>query len=545
MKAALYARFSTDKQRDASIDDQFRECERVAEAAGLKVVGRFEDRGISGGTHQRPGYQALLAAARARTFDVIVAEDISRVWRGRGEFGSRSCELEDLGVHLLTAVGDDTRRDGWSLVLQIKSAMAEHARREASYRTRRGLHGNAIAGKPTGGRAYGYVAARDTASGQIELEPTEAATVVRIFEMYASGLSPRAIASQLNGEGVPSPGASWKRTERRTDRKWLASAIHGDVNRGTGILNNKRYIGSIIWGRSEWKRSAADSAKRRHRMLAAGTAHERSDEGLRIVPDELWQQVKARQQARSQDVGVRVKSGPRRHVRPAKYLLSGMLRCAACESSFVLSNGTRYQCATHVNGDACDVTLTLPRERAERIILECVEVDLLDPAKLKELETRYAVTVPRPLSDNSRRIAELDLAIRNIGDAIAQGLVSEAMATRLREAEQERTHLIEARAKPPVAPRKPSAPTLERRVADMRNRLAQGGDVAREVLRELLPDGVWLEADSSGRFLWAVFADGVGKALFDQHVSADMFHTTGESVSVVAGVGFEPTTFGL
>ncbi len=128
MKAALYARFSTDKQRDASIDDQFRECERVAKSAGLDVVARFEDRGISGGTHTRPGYQALLTAARAHAFDVMVVEDISRLWRNRAEFGPRSAELEDLGVHCLTCVGDDTRRDGWGLVIQIKQAVTPAAR---------------------------------------------------------------------------------------------------------------------------------------------------------------------------------------------------------------------------------------------------------------------------------------------------------------------------------------------------------------------------------------------------------------------------------
>src|ERR1017187_6731654 len=235
MRAALYARFSTDKQRDASIDDQMRECERVAKAAGLEVVARFEDKGISGGTASRPGYQALLAAVRRREFDVIVTEDISRLWRNRAEFGPRSAELEDLDVHCLTCVGDDTRRDGWGLVIQIKQAVAEHARREASYGTRRGLEGNAISGKSTGGRAYGYIPARDAKSGQIEIDEGQAATVRRIFELYADGTCPRGIAATLNAEGIPSPGARWNRTVRRRDRKWLASAIHGDVNRGTGI----------------------------------------------------------------------------------------------------------------------------------------------------------------------------------------------------------------------------------------------------------------------------------------------------------------------
>ncbi len=166
-----------------------------------------------------------------------------------------------------TCVGDDTRRDGWGLVHQIKQAVAEQARREASYRTRRGQEGKALVGQSTGGRAYGYVAAADSPSGQIEIDETQAAIVRRIFQMYADGWSARNIAARFNAEGVPSPGATWKRTKRRTDGKWLASAIHGDQRCGTGILNNRRYIGVILWGRSEWKRSAADSAVRRQRML--------------------------------------------------------------------------------------------------------------------------------------------------------------------------------------------------------------------------------------------------------------------------------------
>src|SRR5882762_11785229 len=125
MRAALYARFSTEQQRGESIDDQFRQCERTALAQGFDVVARFSDASISGGTAERPGYQALLSAARRGDFSVIVAEDISRLWRSRAEYGPRSAELEDLGVHLVTAVGDDTRRDGYGLMISIKAAMAD------------------------------------------------------------------------------------------------------------------------------------------------------------------------------------------------------------------------------------------------------------------------------------------------------------------------------------------------------------------------------------------------------------------------------------
>jgi hypothetical protein len=74
----------------------------------------------------------------------------------------------------------------------------------------------------------------------------------------------------------------------------MASAIHGDVTRGTGILNNPLYTGRVVWGRTRWQRSATDSAVRLVRA-AESPAIEHVDERLRIVADELWRRVKANQ----------------------------------------------------------------------------------------------------------------------------------------------------------------------------------------------------------------------------------------------------------
>jgi DNA invertase Pin-like site-specific DNA recombinase len=100
MRAALYARFSTDKQ--ASMEDQLRVCRRIADLHGFEPTALFEDAAISGGTTQRRGYQSLLAAARRRDVDVIVAEDTSRLWRNMAEQSPRLAELRDLGVHVVT-----------------------------------------------------------------------------------------------------------------------------------------------------------------------------------------------------------------------------------------------------------------------------------------------------------------------------------------------------------------------------------------------------------------------------------------------------------
>ena len=187
-------------------------------------------------------------------------------------------------------------------MIQIKQAVAEHARREASYRTRRGLEGRARSQQSTGGRAYGYIAARDSASGKREIHAEQADIVRNIFEWYASGRAPRWIASELNRLGVPSPGSSRRRTSDRlnaTRRKgWVASAIHGDRKRGTRILNNPLYNGVVLWGRSAWKRSAVDSKRRRCTMQNDRDQRvQYQDEALRVVPAGLCERVQARQRA--------------------------------------------------------------------------------------------------------------------------------------------------------------------------------------------------------------------------------------------------------
>lgn len=272
MRAALYARFSTENQREASIEDQYRACTRVAIAAGITVVDQFADRGISGGTADRPGYQGLLASARAGQFDIVIAEDISRLWRNRSEYGQRSAEFEDRGIHLLTCVGDDTRRDGWGLVLGIKQAIAEHQRREISYRTLRGLEGRALAGESTGGRCYGY-------NGIAVLEP-QARVVRYIFQLYAAGCSFAGVALQLNGEAIPAPrGGPWRPSTVDT------------------LLANPRYRGEAIWGRSTARGSARDSARRHRVTRPEGPLTLRQDEAQRIVPENLWQAARDRRAA--------------------------------------------------------------------------------------------------------------------------------------------------------------------------------------------------------------------------------------------------------
>jgi site-specific DNA recombinase len=565
VKAVLYARVSTTDQREASLDDQLRECEELCKRERFEVVGRLKDFGISGEESNRPQYQAALRMIESGEADVVVAHELSRLWRSSSEQATQLEQFEFRGRHVVTCNGIDTRRDGFEFNVAVEGARSKTETKRIATRVHRSLKGNVLEGRSAGGRVYGYRSepiydsTRTDAYGRHEIvgalrrvEPTEAEIVRRIFALYADGTSPRNIAGILNAEAVPSPGAAWRRKTRRRDAKWLASAIHGDPKRASGILNNETYLGNVVWNRRQMKKRPRTS-KRIAVMRSGDEQISRANPALQVVSVELWERVKARQKKQAHELGTRVRGGLRKHKPgagpPARYMLSGFLKCDACGAGFVLANASRYACASHTNGGdaACSVSATVPRVRVEAAVLDCIETDLLNPATLAEIEQRYRAATSEFAPDHAVRIAELDNEITRLVEAVASVGVSAALAARLKSAETERARLLAAsKPKTPVA-RSIAPATLERRVALLRARLAEGGAVARAVVQELFPHQLWLRVEADGR-LWMELRADIGSLipLLDLDVSA-MFPLVEAQVgnSMVAGVGFEPTTFGL
>ena len=460
MKAALYARYSTEKQSGASIEDQFRVCERLAEHHGFRVVERFSDAAISGGTAERPGYQALLAGARRHGFEVILAEDTSRLWRNLAEQAPRLAELSDLGVHVVTH-DLDTRTESAGMLGAVLGASSEAYRREIGRRTRRGLEGRARQRKPAGGRSYGYIPAALSGTGRIEIDETQAAVVRRIFERYAAGKSPRAIADELNRDRIPSPGANWSRTERRKSG-WVASALNGD-GKGTGILHNAVYTGQVIWNRQRWVRSAANSHKRRRVENPQSEWIVHQEERLRVVQQELWERVRARKLERSHDVGERVSRGLSRAAaqhtgRTPRYLLSGLLRCSQCGAVYTIAGAMHYACSTYLSGGlgGCTNGARLHREKAEEGVLAGIRRTFLDPQVLEEAKRRARALIrastveSKPADANAKRVRALKEEIDNLVSAVAQGALrsSPSIAAKLRGADEELEQLEESLVRP-------------------------------------------------------------------------------------------------
>jgi hypothetical protein len=216
-------------------------------------------------------------------------------------------------------------------------------------------------------------------------------------------------------DNIPSPGAAWRRTDtgRHAKRrgKWVGSAIHGDPARGYGILNNERYIGRLNWGRLQRKRGAANSRKRTAIVADASLLVTREDSRLRIISDELWQRVKARQSARAiGPIGVKVsKAG-----KPATSLLSGLLLCADCGSRFIARNQRSYQCATRAYGglSACSNEIQIHRENAETAIVHYLAEELLSPEAIEVAKREYREAVIQELE--SRQMVVTSAHLRSL-----------------------------------------------------------------------------------------------------------------------------------
>ena len=207
-RVALYARYSSDQQREASIDDQFRVCREYAEREGWKIVATYKDSAISGDSViLRPGVQTVLADAQCGKFDLVVAEALDRMSRDQADVATLFKHLRFAGVGIVTlAEGEITE-----LHVGLKGTMNALFLKDLAAKTHRGLRGRVEQGKSGGGLCYGYDVVKRTDDkgepirGERRINEDEAETVRRIFKEFAAGVSPRTLARRLNAKRIPGP----------------------------------------------------------------------------------------------------------------------------------------------------------------------------------------------------------------------------------------------------------------------------------------------------------------------------------------------------
>jgi DNA invertase Pin-like site-specific DNA recombinase len=331
-RVALYARFSTDLQRQTSIGDQLVAARQRAAREGWPVVIERADEGVSGSVPvaMRAGGKALLADALARRFEVLIVEGLDRLSRDMGEQDQIVKRLEYRGIRLIgTSDGYDTLAKGRKVMRVARGLVNELYLDDLRDKTHRGLAGQFARGLSAGGRSFGYGTEDAGPQGgrRVVIDEAEAAHVRWIFEQAAAGSSLRAIAHQLNARGIASPRGG----------TWAVSALFGSASRGLGLLNNEIYIGRVIWNRRQWVKDP-ETGSRRYIERPRSEWQEREAPELRIVSAELWERVHGRDRR-----GPAVGTGRRRGA-VAKTLFGGLLTCQACGGPMIAINRQRYGC---------------------------------------------------------------------------------------------------------------------------------------------------------------------------------------------------------
>lgn len=321
--AAIYARYSTDEQSPTSIEDQVRQCRKLAAEKGFEVEDQwvFSDAAISGGTKgsaKRAAFTQVLDAAEAREIDVLFADEVSRVARNQLD-GAKICDLvERTGLRIVTGDGIDSQADrNWQFLWAFKLMVAVQQNQSTATEVIRGMLGQLGRGYMIAKAPFGYVPERITGPDGRRLgtlwkpDEAKAAIVVNMYGWRYEGQSLLKIAKRLNNENIPSPGQS----RRKTPTYWRPATV-------VQTLGNTAYKGVFVWNGSSHTKAIA----KRRRETVVTVPFDRPE--LRLVSDEVWAACNPSEGTE------RIRGG-------GKHALSGVVRCGHCNAKLSIGGNKK------------------------------------------------------------------------------------------------------------------------------------------------------------------------------------------------------------
>jgi DNA invertase Pin-like site-specific DNA recombinase len=520
---------STDKQSADSPADQVNDCRAFAKRRGYVVVEELiaVDSGISGASrHSRPALLALME--RIEEWDVLLCFDSSRLARDEEDFGWILNQLEE---HGRTGFEASTGQELAAFGTRIMGVVNAEERRKIRANTHRGLLGRVERGLAAGAAPYGYRTERigEGEGSRIVVVPEAAAVVRRIFEAYAhQGLGLRALAHQLNSEGLTSPRGNG----------WAPTAIRE-------MLRNDLYRGEMVWNRSRWIKRRKGTRRRVKRPESEWKRHR--DDAWRIVSDDLWSAAQATREKRNKrfqrDASGKIRRTAVGNASTRKRLLSGFLACGECGGSFHELHGrAEWGCSWHRNRGTCDNGIRVAQAQLERAVVGAVRSAIDEAVVERALEVALAELRRRANSAEPRlleaELAALDTKVERALDLAIELGDMPAAKERLHALRVERVSLAQR-----LDEAHQDLPTVEELLPRLREKLRDldvtlGADLARGrlALGSLL-DGERIRVYADGRM------EGLARLAAETNPAPR--RTSGPGVSGVAGEGFEPPTSGL
>jgi len=503
MRAAIYARYSSQNQSEKSVVDQVRVCKQYIAEHGMTLDEQhiYTDEAISGSLLMRPGLQAVERAAEQKEFDALVVDDLSRLSRSNHQMLTLVLRLNYFQVKLISVSdGIITDDENAKLGIHVRGLINEMYLDDLKKKTIRGLEGQKLRGFSAGEAVYGY---RTKPVGELKLnkkgqakydgmvhyiDPEQAEIVRRIFKEFTEGKAITRIVADLNQDRVP--------TKKRRPGGWNVSTV-------SRILKNERYIGKWVWKQFKNVRDPITGKRRRvPRPEAEHVSLLRAD--LIIVDQSVWDNAQKKWKdlqgtwpvRKDQKGSLQQKSYV--HTSP-RYLLSGLMKCQTCEGAILLvsGKGSGYYGCFNARRRTCGNGLWVSRNRIEQAILSELQEKLLTAENLTYVYQQVAKAVnerlnevPATLKNKKAQLEKVLGEIRNYLEFVRSGNLSKAVAEALKEAEAKSDGLqqditgLEAQGSRTFEP--PPKEWITLRLERLRETLHQNVGAAAQALKELL-----------------------------------------------------------
>lgn len=403
--AVVYARYSSHRQGEPSIEGQLAEAYKYAETHGLTIVKEYIDRAMTGRNDNREQFQEMLRDTAKKQFDTIILWKIDRFGRNREEIAFNKYRCKKNGVKIVRVAEAIPDSPEGVILDSVLEGMAEYYSLQLSQNILRGQRASAEKCQSTGGnRPLGYKT--DPVTKQFIIDPETAPTVRLVFELYAQGQTVTEIVKELNQRGL--------RTLR--GGKFTNNSLYT-------ILRNEKYIGVY-----------------KYKDLV------RVEGGIpAIVDTETFYKVQEMLK-----VNKRAPSHSWTHV---EYILTDKLFCGHCGSKMIGETGTGkgkkynyYTCYKKKKERACDKR-AVRQDWIESLVLNNVVAILKNEELLHTIADGVFKYYQEQNSQNDftdalkHDLEEVEKATANIIKAIEAGIFNEATKKRMDELDAQREEI--------------------------------------------------------------------------------------------------------
>ena len=401
MTAVIYARYSSDNQREESIEGQIRECTAYAEKNGITVVKHYIDRALSAKTDNRPDFQQMIKDSEKRLIDIVLVWKLDRFARNRYDSAHYEYQLERNHVKLVSATEPISDSPAGIMVKSMLTGMAEYYSAELSEKVVRGMTENVLKGKYNGGTIpIGYTVDEEKF---FQIDPLKAPFVVEAFQRYNDGATMKELMNWLNDSGV---------TTNR-NQKFTYNSIQT-------LLTNRRYIG-----------------ENRFKDIVM------PDSIPVIIEKELFDSV--------QDKIAKNRRAPARHKAEDDYLLTTKLFCGMCGAMMFGECGTSrnknvhhyYKCANAKRTKTCKKK-TVRKEWLEDLVVNETMKMIRDDDCIRSIVDAVMILQEQentvlPLLE--KQMKDIERGIENLLNAIQEGILTSSTKGRLEKLEAQQKEL--------------------------------------------------------------------------------------------------------